>query len=257
MNRLEGKSALITGAARGIGRAFAEAYIREGATVAIGDINMERAEQSAAEIGPETYAVAMDVTDPTSIEEAVAAVERKAGGIDILVNNAALFDAAPIVEITRESYDRLFAVNVHGVLFTLQAVARSMIAQGRRGKIINMASQAGRRGEALVAVYCATKAAVISLTQSAGLDLIARGINVNAIAPGVVDGEHWDGVDALFARYENLPPGEKKRQVGKAVPYGRMGTAEDLVGMAIFLASSESDYVVAQTYNVDGGNWMS
>ena len=175
----------------------------------------------------------------------------------MLVNNAALFDLAPIVEITRESYDKLFAVNFSGTLFTLQAVAKAMIARGKGGKIINMASQAGRRGEPLVAIYCATKAAVISLTQSAGLNLIEHGINVNAIAPGVVDGEHWEGVDALFAKYENRPRGEKKRLVGEAVPYGRMGTAEDLTGMAIFLASSESDYIVAQTYNVDGGNWMS
>ena len=148
-------------------------------------------------------------------------------------------------------------INVAGALFMLQAAARQMIAQGRGGKIINMASQAGRRGEALVAVYCATKAAVISLTQSAGLDLIRHGINVNAIAPGVVEGEHWDHVDALFAKYEGLAPGEKKRLVGGAVPYGRMGTAEDLTGMAVFLARAEADYIVAQTYNVDGGQWMS
>ena len=255
--RLQGKSALITGAARGIGRAFAEAYVREGATVAIGDINFEAAEKTAGEIGAAAYAVKLDVTDQASIDQAVKAVEAKAGGLDILVNNAALFDAAPIAEITRASYEKLFAVNVEGCLFTLQAAARSMIARGKGGKIINMASQAGRRGEALVAVYCATKAAVISLTQSAGLDLIKHRINVNAIAPGVVDGEHWDGVDALFARYEGLRPGEKKRQVGAAVPYGRMGTAQDLTGMAVFLASAEADYIVAQTYNVDGGNWMS
>ena len=255
--RLEGKSALITGAARGIGRAFAEAYVREGATVAIGDINVEAAEKAAREIGPAAYAVHLDVTDQASIDAAVKAVEAKAGGLDILVNNAALFDAAPIVEITRASYDKLFAVNLAGTLFTLQAAAKSMIARGKGGKIINMASQAGRRGEALVAVYCATKAAVISLTQSAGLDLIKHRINVNAIAPGVVDGEHWNGVDALFAKFEGLKPGEKKRQVGAAVPYGRMGRAEDLTGMAVFLASAEADYVVAQTYNVDGGNWMS
>lgn len=257
MKRLAHKSVLITGAARGIGRAFAEAYVREGATVAIADVNVERAEATAREIGPAAWAVRMDVSDQASIEAGVAAVEARTGGLDILVNNAALFDLAPVVEISRESYDRLFAVNVAGTLFTLQAAAKSMIGRGRGGKIINMASQAGRRGEALVAVYCATKAAVISLTQSAGLDLIRHRINVNAIAPGVVDGEHWDGVDALFARYENRPLGEKKRLVGEAVPYGRMGTAEDLVGMAIFLASAESDYVVAQTYNVDGGNWMS
>ena len=132
-----------------------------------------------------------------------------------------------------------------------------MIERGTGGKIINMASQAGRRGEPLVAVYCATKAAVISLTQSAGLNLIGHGINVNAIAPGVVDGEHWDGVDAFFARYENKAPGQKKREVGANVPFGRMGKPEDLAGMAVFLASDDSDYVVAQTYNVDGGQWMS
>ena len=257
MKRLEGKSALITGSARGIGRAFAEAYVREGARVAIADINIERAQATASEIGPAAYAVQMDVTRQDSIDAAVAACGDKAGGLDILINNAALFDLAPIVEITRESYDRLFSINVAGTLFTMQAAARQMIAQGRGGKIINMASQAGRRGEALVAIYCATKAAVISLTQSAGLNLIRHGINVNAIAPGVVDGEHWDGVDALFAKYENRPLGEKKRLVGAEVPFGRMGTADDLTGMAIFLASEESNYVVAQTYNVDGGNWMS
>lgn len=257
MKRLDGKSAIITGAARGIGRAFAAAYVAEGATVAIADINLAAAEQAATKIGPGAYAVALDVTSQSSIDAAVATVVERAGGIDILINNAALFDLAPIVEITRESYDRLFSINVAGTLFTLQAVAKRMIAQGRGGKIINMASQAGRRGEALVGVYCATKAAVISLTQSAGLNLIRHGINVNAIAPGVVDGEHWDGVDALFARHEGLQPGEKKRQVGEAVPFGRMGRAEDLTGMAIFLASPEADYIVAQTYNVDGGNWMS
>ncbi|KTT24442.1 sorbitol dehydrogenase [Pseudomonas oryzihabitans] len=257
MNRLEGKSALITGAARGIGKAFAQAYLKEGATVAIADINSARAQATVAELGEGAYAVTMDVTDQASIEAAIAQVVATAGKLDILVNNAALFDLAPIVEITRESYDRLFSINVAGTLFTLQAAARQMIAQGHGGKIINMASQAGRRGEALVAVYCATKAAVISLTQSAGLNLIEHRINVNAIAPGVVDGEHWEGVDALFARYENRPLGEKKRLVGEAVPYGRMGTAEDLVGMAVFLASSDSDFVVSQTYNVDGGNWMS
>lgn len=255
--RLENKSALVTGAARGIGRTFAEAYVREGATVAIADIDLARAEEAAHEIGDKAYAVRMDVTDQASIDQAIRMVEERAGGIDILVNNAALFDMGPIVEIPRSSFDRLFAINVAGTLFTLQAAAKNMIARGQGGKIINMASQAGRRGEALVAVYCATKAAVISLTQSAGLDLIKHRINVNAIAPGVVDGEHWQGVDALFAKYENRPIGEKKRLVGEAVPYGRMGTAEDLVGMAVFLASSDSDYVVAQTYNVDGGNWMS
>jgi D-sorbitol dehydrogenase (acceptor) len=255
--RLKGKSALITGSARGIGKAFAEAYAREGAIVAIADINLEAAQKTAAEIGDKAYAVKLDVTDQASIDAAVKAVETGTGGLDILINNAALFDLAPIVEISRASYEKLFSVNVAGTLFMLQAAARSMIARGKGGRIINMASQAGRRGEPLVGVYCATKAAVISLTQSAGLDLIKHRINVNGIAPGVVDSDMWDQVDALFAKYENRPKGEKKRLVGEGVPYGRMGKPEDLAGMAVFLASDEAEYIVAQTYNVDGGQWMS
>ncbi len=257
MRRLEGKTALITGAARGIGLAFAEAYAREGARVALADIDIDRARQSAASIRDAAIAVEMDVTRQDSIDRAVAETLDAFGRIDILINNAALFTAAPIVEITRADYQRVFDINVGGAFFTLQAVAKHMIARGGGGKIINMASQAGRRGEPLVAVYCATKAAVISLTQSAGLNLIRQGINVNAISPGVVDGEHWDGVDAFFAKYENKAPGQKKREVAESVPFGRMGKAEDLTGMAVFLASDEADYIVAQTYNVDGGQWMS
>ncbi|MGY6703537.1 L-iditol 2-dehydrogenase [Roseinatronobacter sp.] len=257
MTRLAGKTALITGAARGIGLAFAQAYIREGARVLIGDIDMDRAAREAARLGENALALDMDVTQQTSIDAAVNAGIAHFGQIDILVNNAAIFTAAPIAEITRDDYARCFDINVAGTLFTLQAVARHMIDRGQGGKIINMASQAGRRGEALVGVYCASKAAIISLTQSAGLNLISHGINVNAIAPGVVDGEHWDGVDAFFAKYENKAPGQKKREVGAAVPFGRMGVPDDLTGMAVFLASSDADYIVAQTYNVDGGQWMS
>ena len=257
MKRLAGKSALITGAARGIGRGFAERYVAEGATVAIADINLDAARQTARDLGDAAYAVHLDVTDQASIDAAVAAVVSRAGKLDILINNAALFDAAETVDITRASYDRLYAVNVAGTLFTLQAAARQMIAQGHGGKIINMASQAGRRGESLVLVYCSTKAAVISMTQSAGLNLIAHGINVNAIAPGVVDGEHWDHVDAMFAKLEGKKPGQKKAEVAAGVPAGRFAVPADLTGMAVFLASPESDYIVSQTYNVDGGQWMS
>ncbi|KQI70829.1 sorbitol dehydrogenase [Loktanella sp. 5RATIMAR09] len=256
MMQLAGKTALITGAARGIGLAFAKAYAAEGARVAIADIDLARATAAASEING-AVAVAMDVSDQASIKAAIAEAAKALGQIDILINNAAIFSAAPITEITRADYQRVFDINVAGTLFTMQAVADHMIERGIKGRIINMASQAGRRGEGLVAVYCASKAAVISLTQSAGLNLIAHGINVNAIAPGVVDGEHWDGVDAFFAKYEGKAPGQKKKEVGEAVPFGRMGTAEDLTGMAVFLASDAAEYIVAQTYNVDGGNWMS
>ncbi len=254
--RLAGKTALITGAARGIGLAFARAYLAEGAEVAIADINLAAAQAAATGLGPKAHAIALDVTRQDSIDAGFADAIAGMGKLDILINNAALFSAAPLVEIARADYDRLFAVNVAGTLFCQQAAARHMIARGAGGTIINMASQAGRRGEGLVSVYCATKAAVISLTQSAGLDLIKHGINVNAIAPGVVDGEHWDGVDAFFAKYEGKAPGQKKKEVGEAVPFGRMGTAEDLTGMAVFLATPEAKYIVAQCFGVDGGNWM-
>ncbi len=255
--KLSGKTALVTGGARGIGRAIVARYIAEGARVAIADLAIGQAREVAGEYGDKAFALEVNVASRASIDRMVAGVVSQWGGVDILVNNAAIFDMAPIVEVTEASFDKVFAVNVKGLFFALQAVARQMIARGRGGKIINMASQAGRRGEALVSVYCASKAAVISLTQSAGLDLIKHRINVNAIAPGVVDTPMWDDVDALFAKYEGRKPGEKKKLVGAAVPYGRMGTPEDHVGAAVFLASADADYVVAQTLNVDGGNWMS
>ncbi len=246
---------MITGAARGIGFAFAEAFLAEGARVVLADLS--GAQDAAKALGDRALGVTMNVTDAASIEAGVDAAATWGDGIDILLNNAAIFDLAPIVDITRESYQRVFDVNVAGTLFPLQAVARRMIAQGRGGKIINMASQAGRRGEALVGIYCASKAAVISLTQSAGLDLIKHGINVNGIAPGVIDTPMWGEVDALFAKYEKKPLGQKKREVGLAVPFGRMGRPDDLTGAAVFLASADANYIVAQTLNVDGGNWMS
>jgi len=255
--KLKDKVAIVTGGARGIGAAICRRYADEGARVVVADLLEAEATALAQEIGRGAFPVRLDVTSQASIDAATAEVVQRAGGIDILVNNAGIFEMAPILEITEASWDKQFAVNAKGLLFTLQAAARRMVDQGRGGKIVNFASQAGRRGEALVAVYCASKAAVISLTQSAGLDLIKHKINVNGIAPGVIDTPMWDQVDAQFAKYENLPLGGQKRQVGQAVRYGRMGRPEDMVGAAVFLASADADYVVAQTLNVDGGNWMS
>ena len=255
--KLKDKVAVVTGGAQGIGEAMVRAYADEGAHVVVADMATAKAEALARELGDKAMAVRLDVRDQGSVDAMVKAVVERLGGIDILVNNAAIFEMEPVLEVTEASFDKQFAINVKGLFFTLQAVARQMVAQGRGGKIINMSSQAGRRGEALVAVYCATKAAVISITQSTGLGLIKHGINVNAIAPGVVDTPMWGQVDALFAKYENRPLGEKKRLVAEAVPAGRMGRPDDYRGIAVFLASADSNYVVAQTYNVDGGNWMS
>ena len=255
--RLEGKLAVVTGGARGIGRAICERYAAEGARVVIADLLIDEARETARAIGGSASAVAVDVSRLASIEEMGRAVEASVGVPDILVNGAAIFSMAPLAEISEEHYDRQFGINVRGLLFTTKVIAGMMVKAGKRGKIINFSSQAGRRGEANVAIYCATKAAVISITQSCALELIKHGINVNGIAPGVIDTPMWDVVDALFAKYENRPIGEKKRLVGEAVPFGRMGVPEDITGAAVFLASPDADYIVAQTLNVDGGNWMS
>lgn len=256
MTRLQGKVALVTGGARGIGRAICEAYVAAGAKVAVADRLTSDAEETAAALGENGFAVTMDVTNLESISGAVAAVESRWGGIDILVNNAGVFNMASIDKVTHADYRRQYDVNVGGTIFAIQAVVPSMKRRGG-GVIINFASQAGRRGEPNIVLYCSTKAAVISITQSLALELAKDNIRVNGIAPGVIDTPMWDLVDAQFAEYENKPKGQKKKEVGEAVPLGRMGDPRDVADPCVFLASDEARYITAQTLNVDGGNWMS
>jgi D-sorbitol dehydrogenase (acceptor) len=260
MNRLAGKHALLTGAGGGIGLAVAEAYLAEGASCTVADLAPQAPAaltEVMARYPEQLQYVRADVTDAVSVQQLLAAAQRRFGPLDILFNNAAVFDMAPLLESDLDMYQRIFNVNVKGMFVVMQQVLQSMRDGGRTGSIINMASQAGRRGEALVSHYCASKAAVISYTQSAALAMAPHGIRVNGIAPGVVDTPMWGHVDSLFARYEGLQLGEKKREVGLAVPLGRMGTPADLAGAAIFLASDESAYITAQTLNVDGGSVMS
>lgn len=254
MSRLDGKVALVTGGARGIGRAICVALADAGAKVAAADLLIEGAAESASAI--KGMPVQMDVTDFDGITAAVSQVEFELGGIDILVNNAGVFNMASIDKITPDDYRRQYDVNVGGTLFACQAVVPAMRKRGG-GAIINVSSQAGRRGEPNVTLYCSTKAAVISITQSLALELADDDIRVNAIAPGVVDTPMWDIVDAQFAEYENKPVGQKKREVGESVPLGRMGDPRDIADPCVFLASDAARYITAQTLNVDGGNWMS
>jgi NAD(P)-dependent dehydrogenase (short-subunit alcohol dehydrogenase family) len=254
MKRLEGKIALVTGGARGIGRAICEAYAKAGAKVAVADLREADARETAEAVGG--MAVTMNVADLASIAAGVAAVEQAWGGIDILVNNAGIFNMASIDKITVEDYRRQYDINVGGTIFVAQAVVPSMKKRGG-GVIVNFASQAGRRGEPNITIYCSTKAAVISITQSLALELAKDNIRVNAIAPGVIDTPMWDVVDAQFAEYENKHIGQKKREVGEAVPLGRMGDPRDVADPCVFLASDDARYITAQTLNVDGGNWMS
>jgi D-sorbitol dehydrogenase (acceptor) len=262
--RLNSRHALLTGAGGGIGLAVARAYLREGARCTLTDMNAAPSagvQALAGEYPQQMQYLAADVTQRADIAHAVNSARERFGPVSVLFNNAAIFDMAPLLASDEAMYDRLFAVNVKGMFFTMQAVLQQMldagVGVGGSGSVINLASQAGRRGEALVSHYCASKAAVISYTQSAALAMAPHGIRVNAISPGVIDTPMWATVDALFARYEGLRPGEKKAAVGQAVPLGRMGVPEDIAGAAVFLASDESAYVTAQTLNVDGGNVMS
>jgi D-sorbitol dehydrogenase (acceptor) len=258
--RLQDKHALLTGAGGGIGLAVAQAYLEQGARCTVVDIAPAAPAAVASLLqtheGRAQYLCA-DITKTAQIDAMVAAAEERFGVPQVLFNNAAVFDLAPLLEGDEAMYDRLFAVNVKGLFFVMQKVLARMVAREVKGAVINMASQAGRRGEALVSHYCATKAAVISYTQSAALAMAPHGIRVNGISPGVIDTPMWQHVDSLFARYEGLAPGEKKKQVGLAVPLGYMGAPSDIAGAAVFLASDEASYITAQTLNVDGGNVMS
>jgi D-sorbitol dehydrogenase (acceptor) len=258
-SRLGGKHAVLTGAGGGIGLAVAQAFVQQGAYCTIADLGSTApAILGSPECAGRVQYVQTDVTNMKQIDALLDAAERRFGDVHVLFNNAAVFDMAPLLESTQASYDKVFSVNVKAMFFVMQKTLARMVAKGTQGaSVINMSSQAGRRGEALVSHYCASKAAVISYTQSAALAMAPHKIRVNSISPGVVDTPMWEGVDALFAKYENLPIGEKKRRVGLAVPLGYMGDPKDIAGAAVFLASDEASYITAQTLNVDGGSVMS
>ena len=243
---LTGKVCIVTGANGGIGQATAEHFTALGAEVHTTDLADSFTGNCA------TNHRGFDLLDADGLAACcdwIAQVQP-----DVLFNNAALFDMGSVLDADLAQYDRLFGVNVRAMYAIMQAASRAMVSAGQKGAIINLASQAGHRGEALVAHYCATKAAVISYTQSAALALAPHGIRVNAISPGVIDTPMWKTVDALFAEAEGKEIGQKKREVGEAVPLGYMGRPFEVARVAVFLASAQSQYITAQTLSVDGGN---
>ncbi|WGK69096.1 L-iditol 2-dehydrogenase [Candidatus Haliotispira prima] len=260
MGKLEQKVAIVTGGGSGIGRAISLRYAKEGACVVIADLNEKNVQKVAGEIenlGAKALPLTLDICDMSEVEALSEKAVKHFGKVDILVNNAGVGKIIPFFETTEQDWDMMFNVNCKGLLWCSQVVAKQMIAQGHGGKIINLASQAGRRGESLVLAYCASKAAVISMNQSMALALAEHKINVNAIAPGMVDTPFWDEVDRQFAKIHGWKVGEPKKKFSEAIPLGRMEQPEDLTGMAVFLASGDSDYITQQCYNVDGGNWPS
>jgi len=252
--RFAGKRICLT-AAGGISQTLAAGFIAEGARVFITSADLVKARDIAAALGRQAEAITLDMNSPGSINQAVASLADQ-GGIDILINHAASIDLCPFLDITETDFDAYFATNVKGVIFTLTACAKQMIARGQGGVIINRLGQLGAtgqdRGDSLTALFNATNAALVSLTKSAALALAPHGIRVNAIAPGPIEMPLWDQLDKEYAALH--PAQSLRRKTKSAIPLQRFGTADDLTGATLFLASDGAAFITGQIINVDGGH---
>jgi NAD(P)-dependent dehydrogenase (short-subunit alcohol dehydrogenase family) len=242
--RLADQRAVITGAGRGIGAEIARTFAAHGATVAILDVRADSAAIIAKEI--DGLAVGVDLRDPDATKSAMAEAIAELGGVDILVNNAGVLKFAPLLEIDVADWDLTFDVNVRAMLITTQVAARAMIQSKAGGTIINMASMGGKLGAPNQAHYAASKAAVISLTQVAAMELGSYGIRVNAICPGYVLTE----MGAATRTQAMIDAWSAKS------PLGRLGQPADVARMALFLASTDAGYCTGQAMNVTGGMMM-
>lgn len=291
--RLAGKVAIVTGAGQGIGKGVALRLAREGAAIVIAEYNAETAAETGAEIqvaGGTALPYAVNIADVAAVQAMVADVVAAFGRIDILVNNAGVVQTKPMLELSEADWDRVIDVNQRGTFFCLQAVAQQMIRQlpealrsdagvadllssqldrkaasaattsqplaASYGKIVNFSSIAGRRGRPLSTHYAATKAAIISITQSAALALAPFRINVNAVCPGIVPTPMWTQIDQDRAQLFGAREGEAMAAFIQQVPLKRAATPEDLAGVVAFLCSADADYITGQAINVDGGYEM-
>jgi meso-butanediol dehydrogenase / (S,S)-butanediol dehydrogenase / diacetyl reductase len=253
--RLIGKSAIITGGGRGIGKTTALMFAREGADVLVPDLDLAGSEATAGEIracGRKGVALQMDVTRAADIQRMVAQALQAFGKIDILVNNAGIIQVRDPLAMTEAEWDRTLAVNLKATFFCAQAVAREMIKAGG-GVILNAASIAGRAGNPRMVDYSASKFAVIGITQGLALAWAPHGIRVNAVAPGIVDTDMWVSIDRDLTTMDAQPVGTAKRARVAAIPLGRIETPDDVAKLYTFLASDEAAYITGQTINVCGG----
>jgi meso-butanediol dehydrogenase/(S,S)-butanediol dehydrogenase/diacetyl reductase len=259
MYGLDGKVALVTGGGRGIGHAIALRLAREGADVAISDLNADTAEECAAEarkLGRRSVAIGADVTKADQVDAMVARTLADLGKIDILVNNAGINIIVPMLEMNEQQWDSLFDVNLKSYWLCAKAVAPGMIERGQGGKILNAASRAGKTPSKLspTGAYATTKHAVVGFTRALAFELAPHKINVNCYCPGVVDTPMWDLIDREVARRTGAPPGSTKAKAVAEVPLGRIETPDDVANLVAFLASTESDYMTGQAINITGGS---
>jgi meso-butanediol dehydrogenase/(S,S)-butanediol dehydrogenase/diacetyl reductase len=258
MGKMDDKTIVVTGGGRGIGRGIATRLAAEGANVVIADIDGPGADAAAAAIasatGAQAIGVACDVTERASQRAAIARAVEAFGRLDVMFNNAGVSQTVRFLDTTEEDYDRIMRVNARGVFLGMQEAAEQFRRQGGGGKIVNTASIAGKSGFPLFAAYSASKFAVIGLTQAGARALAENGITVNAFCPGVVTTELWEQLDGEFiAIGETEKPGEALESFGAGILVGRLSTPDDITGLALFLASTDADYITGQAINVDGG----
>ena len=269
--RFEGSVAIVTGAARGIGQTIALRLAAEGARLLVVDLDADGAEttaRAARDLQQPAIAFKVDIRDISDIGLAVETAVAEFGKLDILVNNAGVTQTKPLLSITEADWDRIIDINQKGLFFVLQQAALQMVRQipeevkatghsdESYGKIVNLSSISGRRGRPLAVHYAASKAAVISITQSAALAFASYNINVNAVAPSVIPTAMWDQIDQERAQLFNLASGQATQEFVADIPLKRMGTPGDIAATVAFLCSRESDYITGQTINVDGGYEM-
>jgi meso-butanediol dehydrogenase/(S,S)-butanediol dehydrogenase/diacetyl reductase len=251
------KVVIVTGAARGIGAGIAADLAENGARVVIADLNLDSAQQTASKIssaGGSAVAIAVDVSSRSSVRALIDETVSRCGRLDVMFNNAGISQTCPFMEVTDEDFDRIMAINGRGVLIGTQEAARQMIAQGDGGKIVNTGSIAGKQGYALFAHYCASKFAVVAITQAAARALAEHKITVNCFGPGVVKTELWEQLDREFIeRGLTEKPEQAINDFSQSILLGRVSLPKDIAGVTTFLASQASDYVTGQTIMVDGG----
>lgn len=254
--RLEGKNALVTGAGQGIGRGIALRLARDGANIGVVDLNEEKMRKVAEEIsalGRKVTIFRADVSKRDDIYRAIDHVEKELGGFDIMVNNAGIAQVQPLLEVTPDEVDKIFKINIEGVLWGIQAAAKKFISRKTKGKIISASSIAGHNGYPLLGIYSATKFAVRALTQAAAQEFASSGITVNAYCPGVVGTDMWTEIDKRMSEITGAKIGESYKKFVGGIALGRAETPDDVANFVSFLASSDSDYMTGQAPLIDGG----
>ena len=253
---ISGKVALVTGAAQGIGKAIALRLAKDGADIALVDLNQDKLDMVAAEVralGRRAVTFIADVSQREQVSNAVAFAETELGGFDIIVNNAGIAQVQPLLDVTPEEVDRIMRINVQGTLWGIQAAAKKFKSMQQKGKIINACSIAGHDGFALLGVYSATKFAVRALTQAAAKELAADGITVNAYCPGIVGTDMWVEIDKRMAEVTGAELGATYKKFVDGIALGRAETPEDVAGLVSFLAGPDADYMTGQAPLIDGG----